>query len=108
PPAAGALSALEQRPLCPHRERRHRSRYPRRPGGGEGPRSGAEVGPPGAGREYYRASLQVLRSLREAVPIDPIRSIAIVGGGTAGWMTAATLAQFFPQLRGRIRLIESA
>ena len=42
------------------------------------------------------------------MPIDPIRSIAIVGGGTAGWMTAATLAQFFPQLRGRIRLIESA
>ena len=39
---------------------------------------------------------------------EPIRSIAIVGGGTAGWMTAAAVSQFFPQLRGRIRLIESA
>ncbi|HET9107110.1 MAG TPA: tryptophan halogenase family protein [Steroidobacteraceae bacterium] len=40
--------------------------------------------------------------------VDPIRSVAIVGGGTAGWMTAASLAQFFPRLRGSIRLIESA
>jgi tryptophan halogenase len=38
---------------------------------------------------------------------DPIRSIAIVGGGTAGWLTAASLGRFLPQLRGRIRLIES-
>ncbi|MGH8181720.1 MAG: tryptophan halogenase family protein [Steroidobacteraceae bacterium] len=42
------------------------------------------------------------------MPVDPIRSVAIVGGGTAGWMSAAALSQFFPRLRGSIRLIESA
>src|ERR1700754_568589 len=37
----------------------------------------------------------------------PIRSIAIVGGGTAGWMTAASLSRMFGTLKTRIRLIES-
>jgi tryptophan 7-halogenase len=37
----------------------------------------------------------------------PIRSIAIVGGGTAGWMTAVSLAMFFRAANVRVRLIES-
>ena len=36
-----------------------------------------------------------------------IRSIAILGGGTAGWMTAVSLAQFLKRLNVHIRLIES-
>jgi tryptophan halogenase len=38
---------------------------------------------------------------------NPIREILIVGGGTAGWMAAATLARLLPKDQARVRLIES-
>ena len=38
---------------------------------------------------------------------DRIRSILIVGGGTAGWMAAAGLVSLIPPSRCRIRLVES-
>jgi tryptophan halogenase len=37
----------------------------------------------------------------------PIRSILIVGGGTAGWMAAASLSHFLAKHRCAIRLVES-
>ena len=36
---------------------------------------------------------------------QPVRKVTIVGGGTAGWMTAAVLSQWMTKVE--IRLIES-
>jgi tryptophan halogenase len=38
----------------------------------------------------------------------PVRSVVIVGGGTAGWMTAASLAHRLQRLDVRITLVESS
>jgi len=38
----------------------------------------------------------------------PVRSVVIVGGGTAGWMTAASLSHHFNRLGVSITLIESS
>lgn len=41
------------------------------------------------------------------MPSAQVKTITIVGGGTAGWMTAAALIRFFPQEHYRIQLVES-
>lgn len=38
---------------------------------------------------------------------DPIKKVLIIGGGTAGWMTAAAFAKFFNKVDCEITLIES-
>jgi tryptophan halogenase len=38
---------------------------------------------------------------------QPIKSVVIVGGGTTGWMAAASLAHFLAKMDCKIRLIES-
>ena len=40
-----------------------------------------------------------------AAPDQPVKTVTIVGGGTAGWMTAAVLSQWLTQVE--VRLIES-
>src|SRR5580698_7168285 len=56
---------------------------------------------------YLHKSRSACAKLFDVMSPLPIRSIAIVGGGTAGWMTAVSLAKFFKASGVRIRLIES-
>ncbi|MBU1438755.1 MAG: tryptophan 7-halogenase [Gammaproteobacteria bacterium] len=42
------------------------------------------------------------------VTTTPIKSVVIVGGGTAGWMTAAALSHHFRQMPVSITLVESS
>ncbi len=42
------------------------------------------------------------------VASTPIKSVVIVGGGTAGWMTAAALSHHFQQMPVAITLVESS
>jgi tryptophan halogenase len=41
-------------------------------------------------------------------PIAPVRSVLVVGGGTAGWMTAASLAHRLGRLGASITVVESS
>src|SRR5438045_4700312 len=60
---------------------------------------------PGAGPYISVCFIIIIRGL--LMPENPIREIVIVGGGTAGWMAAASFAKHLEKLPCRIRLIES-
>jgi tryptophan 7-halogenase len=49
-----------------------------------------------------------MNSKNPAAQSLPVRSVLIVGGGTAGWMTAASLAHHLSQLGVSITLVESS
>jgi tryptophan halogenase len=58
------------------------------------------------------ANMRAVESVSKAQNPDattaPVRSVVIVGGGTAGWMTAASLAHRLNRLGTRITLVESS
>src|SRR6185503_1912830 len=54
-----------------------------------------------------RAETSAAPDLPGPVPRMRIRRVVIVGGGTAGWMTAAALSQAFKGSLESIRLVES-
>ncbi len=59
------------------------------------------------GQPIFSKRRSACAKLFDVMTALPIRSIAIVGGGTAGWMTAVSLAMFFKAANVRVRLIES-
>jgi tryptophan 7-halogenase len=46
--------------------------------------------------------------MRNTMANEPVQDVLIVGGGTAGWMTAAALSHMLTGQNVRIRLVESA
>ena len=54
---------------------------------------------------YYAENASFLKETYSQIVDDQECDICIVGGGTAGWMTAATFSYFFPHKE--ITLIES-
>ena len=59
------------------------------------------------GLKDFRVHRRVAAGRHHSVTENRIRSALIVGGGTAGWMAAASLAKFLENMNVRIQLVES-